>query len=504
MKKIYIGFITLLLISVLSSSCKKFLEQDPNSEATDETTWKSDNDAKASVYACYSLIRSALNAAITYYSYGDLVSGEFNDVPGGDGAYRDVLNYNWGIGIPAANNWDPRLKLRLYANFYAAITQSNRCLYYIDKMPLSVFEGATDAAKTAQKNKYIGHALFSRAFMYFYISRVWGDVPLVTTYSDSLATVQLPRMPATQVLDQAIADAKQAAAYLGWKDEGSDDKVVTADKGTAFALLAHIYAWQGNYNSCASACDSVINSNAYAYLDSASYMTIYKGRSQESIFEIAQNSTAESMRATDVYGITGVTLTQPYINVGNSQPAWQLDNGLIDYLYSDENDVRYRKTLLKLSTGGGGSAYECIKYANIQNVNNSDANQIAVNNIIVFRLADIKLLKAEALAVAKHDDAGALALVNELRTVRGTTLLDPLSGNDLLNAIIDERGRELFLEGHRTYDLIRLERLTGEQQFNYISPAEFTQGKYYWPIDPAMFSLNINLTQTPFWQGKMR
>lgn len=504
MKKIYISFITLFCISVLSASCKKFLEQDPNSQATDQTTWKSDADAKASVSACYSLIRSAFNAAITYYTYGDLTSGEFNDVPGGDGAYRDVLNYNWGIGIPAANTWDPRLKLRLYTNFYSAITQSNRCLYYIDKMPISVFDGETDAAKTARKNEYIGEALFTRAFVYFYISRVWGDVPLVTSYSDSLVTAQLSRTPAAQVLDQAVADAKQAVAFLNWKEDGSQDKVVTADKGTAFALLAHIYAWQGNYNSAAASCDSVINSGSYAYVDSARYMNIYKGQSQESIFEIAQNSTAESMRATDVYGITGVTLTQPYINVNGSQPAWQLDNGLIEYLYSDENDVRYRKALVKLSAGGGGTIYESVKYANIQNVNNSNANQIALNNIIVFRLADIKLLKAEALVAVKHDDVAALNIVNELRTIRGAAQLDPLTGNDLLNAITDERGRELLLEGHRTYDLIRLERLTGDQQFNYINPAEFTAGKYYWPVDPGMFSLNPNLTQTSFWQGKMK
>jgi hypothetical protein len=98
----------------------------------------------------------------------------------------------------------------------------------------------------------------------------------------------------------------------------------------------------------------------------------------------------------------------------------------------------------------------------------------------------------------------ALNIVNELRTIRGAAQLDPLTGNDLLNAITDERGRELLLEGHRTYDLIRLERLTGDQQFNYINPAEFTAGKYYWPVDPGMFSLNPNLTQTSFWQGKMK
>src|SRR5436190_24074597 len=104
MKLKYIILPLMLAAMLTGSSCKKFLDQDPYSQATDQTTWKTDNDADASVAACYSLIRSAFNAAITYYSYGDLASDEFIDVPGGDGAYRDILNYNWGIGIPAANN----------------------------------------------------------------------------------------------------------------------------------------------------------------------------------------------------------------------------------------------------------------------------------------------------------------------------------------------------------------------------------------------------------------
>src|SRR5690348_9050427 len=103
MKSQYIIWsITLVL---LTCSCKKFLDQDPNSQATDETTWKTEADANASVAACYSLIRSAFNAAITYYTYGDLVSDEFTSIVGGDGAYNDVLNMNWGVSIPAANTY---------------------------------------------------------------------------------------------------------------------------------------------------------------------------------------------------------------------------------------------------------------------------------------------------------------------------------------------------------------------------------------------------------------
>ena len=128
-----------MAVILLISSCKKFLDQDPYSQATDETIWKTEADANASVAACYSLIRASFNAAITYYTYGDLVSDEFTSIVGGDNAYNDVFNGNWGVSIPSANTYDPRLKLRLYTNFYSAIAQSNRCLYFIDNMPVTVF-----------------------------------------------------------------------------------------------------------------------------------------------------------------------------------------------------------------------------------------------------------------------------------------------------------------------------------------------------------------------------
>lgn len=490
---------------IFSTSCKKFLDQNPNSEATDQTTWKSDGDANASVAACYSLIRSAFNAAITYYTYGDLISDEFNDVIGGDPAYRDIMNMNWGIAIPYANTYDPRLKVRLYTNFYTAIAQSNRCLHFINLMPASDFNGSSAEEQQASKNRYLGEAYFTRAFNYFYIARVWGDVPLVTEYSnDASSAPQLPRVPQKQVLAQAIADLQMAEKYLNWKDDGSSDKVVRADKGSAFALMAHVYAWQSEYDSCNMACDSVINSGSYSLVSGGSYMDIYKGQSSEGIFEISQSSLPESMNAISPSTITGVTLTPPYLNNFAVAPAWQINTTTTSSLYNDTNDIRFKKAFVVL-TNGSSNPIECIKYASIQNLNSNPSYQVATNNIIIFRLAGIMLLKAEALAAkAAPDDEGALSLVNIIRQRAGISPLTGLSGNDLLNAIADERGRELFLEGHRFFDLIRLERLTHVHELPNINQQEFEAGIYYWPVDPTLFITNKNLTQTPFWQSRMR
>jgi hypothetical protein len=288
-----------------------------------------------------------------------------------------------------------------------------------------------------------------------------------------------------------------AAGLLQWQDASSPDRVVRADKGAVYALLAHIYAWKGDYDKCNSACDSVIGSGAYSYVDRQNYLSIYQGQSGESIFEIAQNNLSEGL--TVGASISGMTLVAPYIT--NPVPQWQLNTSTIGSLFYDASDLRYQQAFVNFP----GNFMECIKYSTIQNVNSNTAYAVALNNIVVFRLSDIALLKAEALAArATPDYAGSLAIVNDIRSRAGlTTPLVGITGHALLDTVTAERGRELFLEGHRYYDLVRQARNTGTIQFPNISAGEYAAGKNYWPIDPSLFLTNVNLVQTPFWQGRL-
>lgn len=288
-----------------------------------------------------------------------------------------------------------------------------------------------------------GEAYFTRAFNYFYISRVWGDVPLVTDYvADASSVAPLPRTAQQTVLNQCVADLNIARQYLDWQDQTSTDRVVRADKGAVFALLAHLYAWEGKYDSCSMACDSVMSAAAgYMLVDGKSLNTIYKGQSTEGIFEIAQDQQAESIIVGS--SISGVTLANPLVSITNqTQPPWGLNAGLLKKLYSDTNDLRYSTLFDSLNTGSA-IVVECTKYSNVLNINSNSAYQVAVNNIIVFRLADIELLKAEALAAKTAPDyGGALTWVNAIRTRAGiTTPLTGITGHALLDTITAERGQ---------------------------------------------------------------
>ena len=502
----------LILFIVFSTSCKKFLEREPKNQMTDLNTWTSEAEANSEVSGMYALLRAAINypQGIGHYAWGDLTADEFdptkqNQGGGNPADYRSISETNWQVSISSsAATDDSRMmfRMRRWDNFYRVIDQANRVIKFVPNVPLTNYTSSNPASV---QQRFLGEAYFMRAFTYFYISRIWGDVPLsLQTYVDPTESPRLARTPAAQVLDQATKDVQAALPNLAWTTSPVADKAVRATKGAAFALLAHIYAWRGDYANAASAADSVILKGGYSYVPRASYSTIFKGQSSEGIFEISENKVNEG------YGNTGIgarTSKAPYYlgNTSTSQMPLDLGNLYSRFFTDTANDLRAKKGMAFLGTTDPIT----IKYSDPSFISYTAANNaspVFLHNIVIFRLADIKLLRAEALA-ATGNLGGARTILNEVRTQAGLAASTATDAN-LFEAIIDERGRELFLEGHRFYDLVRLAKKTGIVKFGSgatprISTSEFSQGKYIWPIDPSLILTNPLLLQTPYWSDKM-
>ena len=499
MKKL-VNLALFIIIATLSfTSCKKFLDKEPLSAATDENFWKNEKEANSAIAGDYALLRQALTDGYAFFSYGDYPSDEFRTTIGGEDLPQ-VSNILWNLSVPPTSTYRPMYKLRRYDNFYRVIDQANRCIRFIPGIPSTEFS-SPDVADDA-RNALIGEAYFLRAFSYFYMGRVWGGVPIVEESDKDLSeATNLARATAEEVMNQARTDVKKAIEMLSWTNTNSSDKAVRANKGTAFALLAHLEAWAGNYSECAAAATEVINSGQYHYVPMSNYLSIWKGQSQEGIFEISANSTTEGSRQS----IATFTLKAPYLatNRGN-QVLTPLDAFGLKAKFPDSADLRIQQAFAFYNS----TDPNCIKYSNILYLttdgNGNEGNPIAQNNIVVFRLSDIVLLKAEALA-ATGINGEARTLLNEIRN-------KALPGNDytgtddgLFEEIIRERSRELFLEGHRFYDLVRLARKKGIYSFGgtRMNSSEFEAGKYYWPLDPTLLTLNPKLKQTDYWKDKM-
>jgi hypothetical protein len=495
MKKTYIIAI-LVSMSILTFSCKKFLDLKPVSTPITTDFFKTANEANSAVAGCYSLLRTALNnKTITYYAYGDVATDEYSSF-GGVEDMNDVGNVNWSLPVAATSDYRTMINLRRWDNFYRVIDNANLCIQNIPGIDFTTDNSGSDPVVT--KNNLIGEAYFMRAFTYFYISRVWGDVPLVIKSVNAGDAVSTARTPQATVLAQCISDLKKAIPLMQYGYVNSNSRAVRANRGSAFALLAHIYAWQQDYQNCAAAADSVIKRGNYQLVDRSStgYLSIYKGQSTEGVFEIAQSASNEGSTA----GIPFYTTKAPYNTLINGSAVFVMNTDHLNSLFADTTDLRLKNAFAFTGT----TDPICIKYSNFQ-YTQQNTNQIAVAyyNIIVFRLSDIILLRAEALA-AIGQSGPAITLLNQIRTAAG---IKPYSGtaDELFEAIIDERGRELFLEGHRFYDLVRLARQKGIAEFGdtKISLSEFNRGKYYWPIDPILIALDNSLKQTPYWSSKL-
>jgi hypothetical protein len=333
------------------------------------------------------------------------------------------------------------------------------------------------------------------------MARVWGDVPIIDdNATDEVDLTDYARENEAKVLAKAIDDCETALGYLSWEYSNTDDRVVRANKGAVWALLAHIYAWQGDYESCENAAAMIMDEGYYSYVDRNNYLDLFEGQSTESIFEIAQNSETEANAASSG-GISNYLLRDDYLTTQEDVTLWPFDTlTLRQTLFNDPSDLRRVQGFWEFS-----DEYPVLlKYSNISYTSSDYA--LGLNNIVIFRLAGIALLQAEAQA-AQGEYSLARATLNEIRDLSGLEQSDAFN-DDLFEAIIDERGRELFMEGHRFYDLVRLAREKGIYKFGSsdsekITESEFQEGKYYWPIQPSIIETNPLLIQTGYWQSEM-
>lgn len=471
----------------LVSGCSKFLDIEPVSSATDENFWKTQEDATSATNAMYALLRKALNQAngMAFYTYGDLLTDEITSSTNGD--FAPIVNMQLNTPVAASETWRPAYQLRRYDVFYQVIDQANRVIQRLPKMDENAFDDVS------VRDYYIGEAYFVRAFAYFYMARVWGTVPIITESVLPIDAVNLPASKESDVLDQSQADLSKALTLLKWDNIDQDDFALRGNTGAALALQAHLSAWRGEYADCVEAAKSVLESGQYSFVgrDSLNYRGIYQGKSNEGIFEISQNGENEGTNS----GIGAFTLAGPYYRL-LTDPVLRISQDYIKTLFKDSNDKRF-KSVFDIAYNNNYAL--CTKYANVKfSSNASNATAIFKNNIIIFRYSDIKLLMAEGLA-AIGKASSAESILNEIRSQAGL----PAYTNEepLIEAIFNERARELFLEGHRYFDLVRLYKHFNIYKFpeGKMNQAQFNAKKYLWPFDPSLLSSNPMLNQTPYW-----
>ena len=495
-----------LVIILIGTSCKKYLYEAPITSTYGQAFWTSQSAVEQASLAMYGQLRASLRSSSSFFINGDLVSGAF--IPkAGQWNYQTLKASN----NPAFNfSYVPYLEedLQNWSRFYRVIAQANLILQNVPKMSASLFKNE-DVRKS-----YIAEALFIRAYTYFYIIRIWGDPIYVTKTFDDIDYGNIPPIARTAeniVLDSCIRDLKVAASSMSFVG-GDVNKVTRANKGSVTALMAHIYAWKHDYANAHLACQSVIKDGGYALESMNSYTDIWKGQySYENIFELSmqynendRNFSNQGSWAEAQFNFFGTFVKGDIVDNVTNQCWLSPDNGLVDWFY-DYADKRYKTVWTHVPASGGDVAgYMLTKYTNF-NYQKPDTKTLPYfnNNLVLFRLSDIILLDAEAMA-STGDLTGARNALSITQKRAGiNSYLTPTNAYDMLDEIVMERGRELFGEGQWFYDLIRTEEAqTWLEAVGYPSNGRVSKVNkgYYWPLDMGtLFPQNNLLTQNPWW-----
>lgn len=497
MKKIT-TYAFLLMILAGAVSCKKWLSLKPQNGLVRDDYWKTKEQVNAAVTGIYASMlgsNSDLSLSEYFFIWGEARTDMVSPGVATNASEYDIINLNI-LPTNAYSRW---------SSLYQTI---NYCNTVIDLAP-----GVLKSDNTFTQehlNRALGEARTIRALMYFYLVRVFRDVPLklaATTSDEDIAP--MPKTSGDSVLLQVVADLKEAENQLPatYGDKNTDKGRVT--RYTANTILADVYLWMDKYTECVTECNKVINSGKFGLIGGDFDLfneLYYKGNSNEGIFELQFDAQklnpfynmhlastrrwgAASNLMEDVFGVDQV----------NAIP-------LVD-LRGEGNSLRASDLTIWKYIGANSAA------SSLRSAGQSYAHWI------FYRYADIILMKAEAVNQL-NDPQQAADLVNLIRTrahafdFNGSP--NPNSQSAMEKFILQERQREFAFEGKRWFDVLRNAKRNNYQNIQYLMdmavisiPQDRQQAainklkdnnSHYMPINLSEMQANKLLEQNPFYK----
>lgn len=477
-----------MALLALFSSCDKWLTLEPEDGVIKDNYWTTKEEVLASTIGCYSSILTT-GIDMRMYLWGELR---------GETLMPNLLTSANGQAVQAIMDGDivPTNSLCSWDMFYKVINQCN-----------TVIDFGPDVLKTdesfskAQLASYQAEAVAIRSLMYFYLVRTFRDVPFQTQaiVSDD-QNLQIPKVDGSIILDSLIQDLEVAATALptSYGLDPAENKGRFTAYG-AYALLADIYLWKEDYANCISNCNKIINSgkisllyannslmryqketdNAitgekdtvyYAFESSINDLfdkMYYRGNCDESIFEL--------QREVDFPNYDYWTLFQPsgylYANTTALKELYFLPSEVDRGVYDIRGEgVSYKGSFVWKHMGvtREGAALSTIR-----------TRATMTGNPIIYRLAEIYLIKAEALVQqAKALEAAGDTTIDMyqklndawdlVKTIRDrsnatettdlcsqVTKLTDLDCTTMDKFVYEERIREMMYEGKRWFDALR-------------------------------------------------
>lgn len=450
MKKILYIFISVLILSVFS--CDDFLKEDVRGILSPENFYNTDIEAIQASNGLYADIRSrsiygfwAALHSLTCYGADEVGPNRQQ------GAVSDIQGYT-------INEANPGMSAEVWRNLFNTVVDAN-----------SVINNVENNEKLSEevRKRVLGEGLFFRAFAYYHLTNLWGDVPYWREDLSVEETSILGRSNSEVIRNEMLEDLQRIvdeellpSAYSKSNDKGR----VTI--WVARMLQAKIQMWQKKWQPALANCNSIINNSPHKLL--SKYDDVFDSKNQyndEVIWGLDYLINVQTHERTDAFnprlrdepkdsklrnnlGAALAAIGQEFNGYGLTVPLPDLVKKF------PVNDLRRPMNIMSNYLGYELNYQYMPKFMNLDFVESPRGNHGEM--ILIFRLSDVYLMAAECENELNGPTA-AYPYINKIRE-RAYEPDQPFAGlskEELRKKIYDERKWELACEGHRRYDLIR-------------------------------------------------
>jgi hypothetical protein len=409
------SIVTSVLLLLVIQGCEEVLEPEPIDLLTDEIVLNEVKDVPNVEIGLYNAFRVIIPATVIAGDFtADMLihNGTFTQ-------YRELSTKQ----ITSANSSVSTLWGSIYNTVYIAN-------FILERLP------DVPGVRSAERDRVLATAHFLRGYAYFIGYYTFGPIPLVLTTSIE-ANRNIPRAQAEEVLQQILDDYNFALGKL------PEDPVNPGFAGeyAVRAALARFHLYNENWAEAEAFATDVINSGLYTLVNDFSDI-VRQDFTSESIFEVG-------------YSIS-------------DDPGTNSNIGLNNLFVGRREIIPSNQSIVALASSESGDRFSSIKFDINNLVGNDNGWSVAKygtadednNNVVVFRLAEMYLIRAEARAHLQKVTGvnSAQEDVNVLRQRADAPTIGSLSQSQMLLIIEDERRYELAFEGHRWYDLVRTGR----------------------------------------------